>query len=170
MYRLDVWIASALVAAALALAGLLGARVMAFRTLEPFEGPVTGREPFAAFRGRVERCDLARHRLYVGGWIARAGAPRARHATRVLLRDAADGRFWQLPTDRPARLDVTARLARELNDGVDYTTSGFAASVDLRKSSPRIDGGRVFIAYDAGGARAGLGYILVPTRCVVTPA
>ena len=167
MRRLDRWIAGALVVSALGLAGLYGARVLAFRTLAPFRGPVTGFEAFAAFRGEIERCEARAGRLVVRGWIARPGATRGRHATRVLLRDRADGRLFVLRTDLAVRSDVHARLAAELRDGIDYATSGFAAWADLRNSMPAIANARVFIAYDEGGARAGERYVLVATDCTV---
>lgn len=167
MRRLDRWIAGGLVAAALGLAALYGARVAAFRTLEPFRGPVAGYEAFAAFRGEMERCDVRSGQFVVRGWIARPGVSRARHATRVVLRDSADGRLFVLPTDLTVRPDVNARLAAELRDGIDYRTSGFAAWVDLARSTPAIEQARVFIAYDEGGARAGERYVLVATECTV---
>lgn len=167
MRRLDRWIAGGLVAAALGLAALYGARVAAFRTLEPFRGPVAGYEAFAAFRGEMERCDVRSGQFVVRGWIARPGVSRARHATRVVLRDSADGRLFVLRTDLTVRPDVNTRLAAELRDGIDYRTSGFAAWVDLARSTPAIEQARVFIAYDEGGARAGERYVLVATECTV---
>jgi len=167
MRRLDGWIAGTLVVAAVGLAGLYGARVAAFRTLVPFRGPVAGFETFAAFRGEMERCDVRSGQLVVRGWIARPGVSRARHATRVALRDSADGRLFVLPTDLTVRPDVNTRLAAELRDGIDYRTSGFAAWVDLPRSTPAIERARVFIAYDEGGARAGERYVLVATECTV---
>jgi hypothetical protein len=152
--------------AALGIAGVFGARHLAARTLEPFEDPLQGLQPMATFRGEIERCQLHGGRLTVRGWIARPGTQRGRHATRVLLRNDADGRYYLMHTDLRPRADVNARRAAELHDGIDYTTSGFAAWVDLARAQPAVAGARIFIAYDEGDGRTGPSYVLVPTDCI----
>lgn len=159
--RHDPWILAALVGVALALALLFLLRAREFRALVPFEGPIAGVAPFASFRGAIERCAPASGRLEVKGWIARPGVARGRHATRVVVR-GEDGRLWRMPTELPARYEVHARLQRELGDGIDYYSSGFAASLDLRNAGPALAHGRVFVAYDEGGGR----YTLVAVPCV----
>ena len=165
MGRWGLWWAGALAVAALGV-GLYGGRTLASGTLEPFEQPLQGLQPMAMVRGEIERCQLHGGRLTVHGWIARPGMQRGPHATRVLLRNDADGRYYLMHTDLRPRADVNARLAAELHDGIDYTTSGFAAWVDLVRAEPAVTGARVFIAYDEGDGRAGPSYVLVPTDCI----
>lgn len=162
---LDAWIAATLALAALVLAGLSVVRWHALTRIEPFTGKVVGEVPATALLGRVERCALSARRFEVAGWMARAGAVRGPHVTRVLIRNDRDGRLWQLPTELPPRPDVNARLNPGGANGVDYTTSGYAASLDLRSAKARIPAGQVLIAFDEGLAPAGTQYLIVPLDC-----
>ena len=162
---LDAWIFATLVLAALVLAGLSIVRWQSLTRLEPFDGNVVGQAPATALLGRVERCVLSSRRFEVAGWMARAGVVRGPHVTRVVLRDDRDGRLWQLPTELPPRSDVNFRLNHGEGGRVDYTTSGYAASLDVRRAKPRIPAGQVLIAFDEGLAPAGTQYVLVPIAC-----
>lgn len=150
-----------LVAAALFLACFY---VLLFRTFNqspPFEGPVGGSLPLQAFQSEIESCKFsARRRILISGWIARPGQRRGKHTTTVVIRDAADGRLYAMETDLPPRRDVSRTLNNQLGDTIDYTTSGFAASLNLQKAGHRIREGQLYIAYDEGGS-----YTLVPTAC-----
>ena len=167
---LDAWIFATLVLAALVLAGLSVLRWQSLTRLAPFEGKVVGEAPTATVLGQMERCARSSRRFEVSGWMARAGVVRGPHVTRVLLRDDRDGRLWQLPTELPPRSDVNVRLNRGTPGPVDYTTSGYAASLDLRRAKPRIPAGQVLIACDEGVAQAGTQYVLVQIPCRMDPA
>ena len=162
---LDAWIVATLVLAALVLAGLSIVRWQSLTRLEFFTGKLVGAAHHTAFLGRVERCVLSSRRFEVSGWMARPGVVRGPHHTRVLLRDDRDGRVWQLPTELPPRSDVNVRLNGGSTGPVDYTTSGYAASLDLRRARPRIPSGQVMIAFDEGQAPAGTQYVIVEIPC-----
>lgn len=167
---LDAWILATLVVAAIVLAGLSIARWHSLTRLEPFTGKIVGQAPPATLLGRVERCARSSRHFEVSGWMARAGVVRGPHVTRVLLRDDRDGRLWQLPTELPPRSDVNVQLNRAGATGVDYTTSGYAASLDLRIAKTRVPAGQVLIAFDEGLRPAGTHYLLVPVACRMDPA
>ncbi|MGO4549630.1 hypothetical protein AB4059_00785 [Lysobacter sp. 2RAF19] len=160
---LDAWILATLVVAAVVLAGLSVARFRSLTRVVPFAGQVVDGVPATALLGRVERCAVSPRRFEVSGWMAQPGVARGPHVTRVLLRDDRDGRLWQLPTELPPRSDVNVQLNRAGFAGADYTTSGYAASLDLRRAKPRIAAGQVFIAYDQG--TSGRRYQLVRVAC-----
>jgi hypothetical protein len=164
---LDAWIFATLVLAALVLAGLSVMRWQSLTRLAPFNGTLSDpvKDPMAGMIGEVERCAQSSRRFEVSGWMARRGVVRGPHATRVLLRDDRDGRVWQLPTELPPRSDVNVRLKRGASGPVDYTTSGYAASLDLRRAKPRIASGLVMIAFDEGQAPAGTRYVIAPIHC-----
>lgn len=150
-----------LIAAALFLACFCVLLFRSFNQAPPFEGPVGGYLPLPAFQSKIESCKFSAHRrILISGWIARPGQRRGKHTTTVVIRDAADGRFYAMKTDLPPRRDVSKRLNYLLGDKIDYTTSGFAASLNLQKAGHRIREGQLYIAYDEGES-----YTLVPTTC-----
>lgn len=150
-----------LIAAALFLACFYVLVFRSFNQAPPFEGPVGRYLPLQAFQSKIESCKFSAYRrILISGWVARPGQRRGKHSTTVVIRDAADGRLFAMETDLPPRRDVSRKLNKLLGDSVDYTTSGFSASLNLRKAGHLIREGRLYIAYDEGKS-----YTLIPTTC-----
>ena len=148
-----------LIAAALFLACFYALLFKGFNRAPLFEGPVGGAQ--SALQSKIESCKFSAHRrILISGWVARPGQRRGKHTTTVVIRDAADGRLYAMETDLPPRRDVSDKLNKLFGDRIDYTTSGFAASLNLQKAGHRIRQGRLYIAYDEGDS-----YTLIPTTC-----
>ena len=146
----------ALAAVAVGMAMLLWVLFHRYNSAPEFTGRVA---PDAGLSvSEVEFCRTTRGKVEVAGWAAVPGLERKRHATRVLWREDATGRLRTMHTDLPVRRDVRARLNQRLGDGIDYSSSGFAASLNLEAAGA--GPGSTWLALDAGGH-----FRLIPLRC-----
>lgn len=86
--------------------------------------------------------------LKVRGWIVQAGQEVETYDTSLVLHDPVKGMFFELPTQYEKRSDITELL----NDGTDYSDSGFLSNTFIDQFDLTETQYEICIAYKNNGA------------------
>lgn len=133
-----------IVAAALLLAGIVYIDASRLRVLDP-QDYGTGEN----LQYWLYNAEQVEDMFQVRGWIVHTGEPIETYDIVVVLHDLGKDVYYQCPTQREERTDVTEYM----NDGINYDDSGFISNTLVKKLNLQTTRYEVCIAYRNNGER-----------------